>query len=79
LALASCAPSTPLVVTQGPPARAPDALTRACDGAVALPQAGLTAREVASLWGRDRVSLATCKGRHRALAAHVRAQEQAGW
>jgi hypothetical protein len=78
LALASCAPLTPLVVTQGPPARAPDGLTRSCDGPGALPQGGLNAGQVARLWGRDRVNLAACRGRHGALAAHVRAQEAAG-
>ena len=78
LALASCAPLTPLVVMQGPPARAPDALTRACDGPQALPQGGLNVGRVVRLWGRDRVSLATCRGRLAALAAHVRAQEAAG-
>ena len=78
LALASCAPSTPLVVTEALLARAPDALTQACDGPGVLPQGGLTARQVARLWGQDRVTLAACRGRHRALAAHVRAQEAAG-
>ena len=77
LVLASCAPSTPLVVMQGPSARAPDVLTRACDGPVVLPQGGLGAGQVARLWGQDRVNLATCRGRHRALGAHVRAQEAA--
>lgn len=76
LALASCAPSTPLVVTQAP-ARAPDALTRPCEGAQALPAGSLSAGEVARLWGRDRMSLAACRGRHGALADHVRAQEKA--
>ena len=77
LVLGSCAPSTPLVVTAGLPARAPDALTRPCDGAQGLPKGGLAASEVVRLWGRDRVSLGACKGRHGALAAHVRAQEAA--
>ena len=77
LALASCAPSTPLVVTSAPPARAPDSLTRPCDSVRQLPQAGLSARDVARLWGLDRMALAQCKGRHGALAAHVRAQEAA--
>ena len=77
LALASCAPSTPLVVTEPFPARAPDALTRPCDGARALPQGGLGAGDVARLWGLDRLALAQCKRRHGALAAHVRAQEAA--
>ena len=75
LGLASCAPSTPLVVTAELPARAPDALTRPCDGAGALPQGGLRVSDVALLWGRDRLSLAACRRRHGALAAHVRAQE----
>jgi hypothetical protein len=75
LALGSCAASTPLVVTAGPSVRAPDALTRPCEGAQSLPQRGLTAGEVVALWGRDRVSLAACRRRHGALAAHVRAQE----
>ena len=77
LILASCAPSTPLVVTEALPARAPDALTRPCDGVRALPQGGLGAGEVARLWGLDRLALAQCKRRHGALAAHVRAQEAA--
>ena len=77
LALGSCAPSTPLVVTEAFPTRAPNALTRPCSGARALPQDGLTAGEVARLWGLDRLALAQCKGRHGALAAHVRAQEAA--
>ena len=78
LILASCAPSTPLVVTEALPARAPDALTRPCDGARALPQGGLGAGDVARLWGLDRLALAQCKRRHGALAAHVRAQEAVG-
>ena len=78
LALGSCAPSTPLVVTEPPPARAPDALTRPCMALRSLPQAGLAAGEVARLWGLDRLALAQCRGRHGALAAHVRAQEAAG-
>ena len=77
LALASCAASTPLVVAQVPPARAPDALTRPCDEAQALPDGGLSAGDVARLWGRDRMSLAACRGRHGALASHARAQETA--
>ena len=75
LVLASCAPSTPLVVTEALTARAPDALTRPCEPVRSLPQAGLSAGEVARLWGLDRLALAQCKGRHGALAAHVRAQE----
>ena len=78
LILASCAPSTPLVVTEALPARAPDALTRPCDGVRALPQGGLGAGDVARLWGLDRLALAQCKRRHGALAAHVRAQEAVG-
>ena len=77
LVLASCAPSTPLVVMQGPSAQAPDVLTRACPGPVVLPQGGLSAGQVARLWGLDRASLAICRGRHGALAAHVRGQEAA--
>ena len=75
LALASCAPSTPLAVTAGPSARAPDALTLPCERVQALPQGGLTGREVAALWGRDRLNLVACKRRHGVLSAHVRAQE----
>ena len=77
LALGSCVRSTPLVVTEAFPARAPEALTRPCSGVRALPQDGLTAGQVARLWGLDRLALAQCKGRHGALAAHVRAQEAA--
>ena len=77
LALGSCAPSTPLVVTESLIALAPDALTRPCEGVRSLPQAGLAAGDVARLWGLDRLALAQCRGRHGALAAHVRAQEAA--
>ena len=77
LILASCAPSTPLVVTEGLLARAPDVLTRSCDPALTLPQGGLVAGDVARLWGLDRLALAQCRRRHSALAAHVRAQEAA--
>ena len=77
LALASCAPSTPLVVTAGLAARAPDALTQPCGSVQPLPNRGLAGGEIARFWGLDRMALVLCRRRHGALAAHVRAQEAA--
>lgn len=41
----------------------------ACDKPAALPDADLSEREVASLWGRDRVALRACETRRAAAVA----------
>lgn len=42
-----------------------------CDAPVATPDRDLTGREVASLWGRDRVALRACEARRAAAVAAV--------
>jgi hypothetical protein len=44
-------------------------LTRACDTPVAVPDRDLSGRDVASLWGRDRLALRDCGRRHAATVA----------
>lgn len=47
-------------------------LTRRCDAPVTVPDRDLTEKEVAGLWGRDRLALTDCGRR---LAATVRIYE----
>lgn len=68
-----------MVLTPGP--NAPEALLRPCEGPRPLPQGGLdlglSAHDAVRFWGRDRVALARCAGRHKALAAHIRRLSEA--
>ena len=52
-------------VVVAPPDLAPLdlSLTRPCDGPSPIPPRDLTEREVAGLWGRDRISLRDCARR----------------
>lgn len=59
----------------GAPVVTPDALLQGCRAAVRLPDRAMRVSEVARLWGRDRVALSACAGRHGTLARHVRALE----
>lgn len=45
----------------------PPSLVAPCAGPTKLPARGLSQSEVETLWGRDRSSLRTCKGKHGAM------------
>lgn len=53
-----------------PPAL-PEAVRTPCDPPVSLPDAALTARQTASLWGRDRTALKTCEARRAAIITAI--------
>ena len=77
LALSACATSTTFV-SEPPRLDPPPAdLTRPCGDPVRLAEGGLTAGEVAGLWGRDRASLVLCRDRHGALVRYYETRDAA--
>ncbi len=74
--LASCAHSTRFVAS--PSLAPPESLIRPCEPPRRLPAGGLSAAEVARLWGRDRAALAVCANRHEALARFAQSLATAG-
>lgn len=56
----------------------PASLKAPCDRPVQIPDADLSAAQVARLWGKDRSALGNCAARHDALAIAVTSIEGLG-